>query len=188
MTAQLATLIAAVFAAVAALFSAFLSSRTARRIAEETAHAQSQRELSAFRRDHLVRIKETILESAVVLQTLRDCCFHVPWLAQAPLADIQERASTAISRLSYAAEELKAMKAVEPARLVAASGLSYPFMLFMGKIWAYREQVDAGNIALSGEAKEAARAAEANVIDAHKSWQERLDQLRCLTAELRASL
>jgi hypothetical protein len=41
-------------------------------------------------------------------------------------------------------------------------------MLFTGKLAAYREQIDAGNIALSGEGKEAAKVAERNVLEAQK--------------------
>lgn len=188
MAAQTVTLIAAVLAAIAAIFAAAVSSRTARRVAKETAQAESERELSAFRREQARRTKEVIFESAVALQTLASCCEYVPWLAKTSLADIQERGSAAISRINYAMQELIAMKAVEPTKMESAWSLGYSYMLFTGKITAYREQIDAGNIALSGEAKEAAKVAEMNVLEAHKKWQEHLKELRVVTAEIQASV
>lgn len=188
MTAQTATLIAATLAAIAAIFAGVVSSRTARRVAKETAQAESERELSAFRREQAGKTKDMIFESAVTLQTLTSCCQHVPWLAKTSLADIQERGSAAISRISYAMQELMAMNATEPKKLERLWGLSYGFMIFTGNIAGYRDQIDAGNVALSGQAKEAARAAEANVLQAHKNWQEQLDLLRAVTAEIRASV
>jgi gas vesicle protein len=188
MTAQTATLIAAVLAAIAAIFAAAVSSRTARRVAKETAQAESERELSAFRREQVRRNKEVIFENGVVLQTLTSCCQFVPWLAKTSLADIQERGSAAISRINYAMQELTAMNAIERTRLESAWGLGYSYMLFTGKLAAYREQIDAGNIALSGEGKEAAKVAEGNVLEAQKNWQEQLNELRVLTAEIRVSV
>jgi hypothetical protein len=85
-------------------------------------------------------------------------------------------------------QELTAMNAIERTRLESAWGLGYSYMLFTGKLAAYREQIDAGNIALSGEGKEAAKVAERNVLEAQKNWQEQLNELRVLTAEIRVSV
>jgi len=188
MTAQTATLIAALLAAIAAIFAAAVSGRTARRVAKETAQAESERELSAFRREQVRSTKDIIYENAVALQALASCCEYVPWLAKTSLAQIHERGSTAISRINYAAQELIAANAIEPKKLQSTWGLSYAFACFAGKIMLYREQIDAGNIALSGQAKEAAEVAANNVIAAQKEWQERLNELRAITAEIRASV
>jgi hypothetical protein len=187
MTAQTATLIAAIMAAIAGVFAAVVSSRTARRVARETAQAQSELEVSAFHREHVGRLKEMVFESAVALQALSHCCDHVPWLAKTSLADIQERGSNAIARINYAMEELKEMKAVTPEQTAATPGLSYAFRSFMGAIASYREQLDAGNIALSGQANDKAKPAEREVMTAHAKWQERLNELRVLVAQIRAS-
>jgi hypothetical protein len=186
MTAQTATLIAAITAAIAGVFAAVFSSRTARRGARETAQAQSEREISAFHREHVGRLKEMVFESAVALQALSQCCSHVPWLAKTLLADTHERGSNAIARINYAMEELKEMKAVTLEQTAATSGLSNAFQSFMGAIASYKEQLDAGNIALSGQANDKAKPAEQEMIAGHAKWQDRLNKLKVLVAQIRA--
>lgn len=188
MIAQTVTLIVAMLGAIAAIIAAVVSSRTARRAAKETAEAQSERERSAFRREQVRRTKEIIFESAVALQTLASCCEYVPWLANTSLVDIQERGSAAISRINYAVEELRAMNAVAPEKAASQRGLSYGFALYTGKVTTYREQIDKGNIALSGEAKEVAKVAENNMLEAQKKWQDELHGLRVFAAEIHASV
>jgi hypothetical protein len=177
MTAQEVTLLAAIIAAVAAGFAAIVSSVTARRVAKEAARAQELRESTVFRRDRVAELKQILFDGVIALDTLRENCNSVPWIAKTPIEKIHERGAREISRISLAFDTLDKMNALPPDGYTPYM-LGYYFRGFVGKVVTYQEQIAAGNIELSGHASPAGKEAENNLAEADEEWRAKLKDLR----------
>src|SRR5262249_22973599 len=68
---------------------------------------QKQLASVTFWRERIAKMKDTMFESAVALDTLRANCNSVPWLARTSIEDIHERGNAAIARIVYAQTELQ---------------------------------------------------------------------------------
>jgi hypothetical protein len=185
MTAEIATLVAAVVAALSAIYGVIVSNRTALAVAKETGRAEQTREVSAFYRERLAKMKDMMFENAIALDTLRENCRNVPWLAKTHIEDIVERSNTAIACITYALAELREMQAATDASNNAVSMLRHRFPRFASYVALYQEQIANGNITLYGHAEnDVASRAEKNFIQGHEEWGQHLEKLRTLIVSL----
>jgi hypothetical protein len=145
---------------------------------------QQQMAFVTFRRERLAKMKDMMFEGAVALDTLRENCKSVPWLARTAIEDIHERGHAAIARVVYALAELREMQAAADEKSGGASTLNFEFEQFAGPVATYKQQITAGNIEHLGRANDVAREAETDLIKAEKKWRTELEKLRTLVISL----
>jgi hypothetical protein len=184
MTIEAVNLMAAIVAALAALFSAFVASKTALRVAKETAHAEETRELSSFRRERLAYLRDILFESAVALEAFRTTCRHVPWLANTPIEHITQRGTDTIACLKYAFEALRAMNAKGTGESGPIYLLGRYFERLIGSLTQYKDMIDIGHIEHSAQVAESALDVQKRSIEVSAEWGKTISKLREFVAAL----
>jgi hypothetical protein len=138
-----------------------------------------------FWRERIAKMKDTMFEGAVALDTLRFNCSNVFWLGRTSVEDIHERGHVAIARIVYAQAELQGMGAAGQEKANFVSMLSWRFQNFVGYVALYKEQIAEGNITFSsGATNDTAKRVEDRLVEAANEWRKVLDELRTLIVSL----